>query len=61
MFFSIIDVNNLEHPYQSFNQILIQNHLNYPLILVKGLIGYAQDFSLNDLQTTKYCLNELTE
>ena len=32
------------------------------LTLVKGKIGYAQqDFSLNDYQTTKYRINELTE
>ena len=57
-----MDINSLEYPYQSFIQILIQKSLNYTLTLVKGLIGYAkQDISLNDLQTTKYHINELTE
>ena len=33
-----------------------------PFTLVKGLIGYAQQYtSFNDLQTTKYRINELTE
>ena len=41
MFFSIMDINNLEYPYQSFIQILIQNPLSHPLTLTKGLIGYA--------------------
>ena len=54
MFFSIMDINNLEYPYQSFIQILIQNPLSHPLTLMKGLIGYAQqDVSLKDYQTTK--------
>ena len=62
MFFSIMDINNLEHPHQSFIQILIHNLLNHSLTLVKGLIEYAQqDISLNDLQTTKYRIIELTE
>ena len=62
MFFSIMDINNLEYAYQSFIQFLIQNPLNYPLTLVKGIIGYAQqDVSLNNFQTTKYRINELTE
>ena len=62
MFFSIMDINKLEYPYQSFIQILIQNPLHHPLTLVKGIIGYAQqDTSLNDYQTTKYRINELTE
>ena len=62
MFFSIMDINNLEHPYQSFIQIFRQKPLNHPLTLVKRLIGYAQqDVSVNDLQTMKYCINELTE
>ena len=62
MLFSITDINNIEYPYQTFIQILIQNRLNHPLTQVKGLIGYAeQDVSLNDLQTTKYRFNELTE
>ena len=57
-----MDIDNLENPYQSFIQILIQNLLNHPLTLVKGLIGYAQpDVSLNDIQTTKYRIDELTE
>ena len=61
MFFSEMDINNLEYPYQSFIQILTQNPSNHPLILVKGIIGYAQqDVSLNDYQTTKYRINELT-
>ena len=61
-FFSIKEVNNLEYPYQCFNQILIQNHLDHPLTLVKGLIGYAkQDTSLKDFQTTIYRVNELTD
>ena len=54
MFFTIMNINNLEYPYQSFIHILIQNTLNHPLTLVKGIIGYAQqDVSLNDYQTTK--------
>ena len=62
MFFSIMDINNLEYPYQSFIQIIIQSPLNHPLTLVKGLFGYAQqDVSLKDLQTTKNRINELTE
>ena len=49
-----MDINNLEYPYQSFIQILIQNYLNHPLTLVKGGFGYAQqNISLNDFQTTK--------
>ena len=57
-----MDINNLEYPYQSFIQLLIQNPLNHPLTLVKWLIGCAQQqISLNDLQTTKYRINELTE
>ena len=47
-----MDINNLECPYQSFIQILIQNPLDHPLTLVKGIIVYAQDISLNDYQTT---------
>ena len=55
-------INNLEYPYQSFIQILIQNPLNHPLTLVKGVIGCAQqDISTLDYQTTKYRVNELTE
>ena len=62
MFFFIMDTNNLEYRYQLFIRILIQNHLNHPLTLVKGIIGYAQhDISLNYFQTTNYCINELTE
>ena len=62
MFFSKMDINNLEYPYQSFIQILIQNPLQHPLTLVKGIIGYAQqDISLSDYQTTNYRINELTE
>ena len=62
MFFSIMDINNLDYLYQSFIQILIQNHLHHPLPLVKGLIGYAQqDASLNDYQATKNRTNELRE
>ena len=58
MFFSIMYINNLQYPYQSFIQLLIQN----PLGLVKGIIGYAQqDASLNDNQTTKYCFDKITE
>ena len=60
--FSIMDINNLEYPYQSFNQMFIQNPLNHPLTLVKGIIGYAQQVvSLNKYQTTKCCVNEPTE
>ena len=62
MFFSIMDIKNLEYPHQSFIQLLIQSPLIHPLTLVKGIIGYAQqDVSLNDYQTTKYGINELTE
>ena len=61
MFFSIMDINNLEYPYQSFIQMLIENPFNHSLTLVKGIIGYAQqDVSLNDFQATKYRINELT-
>ena len=57
-----MDINNLEYPCQSFIQILIQNPLNNPLTLVKRIIGYAQqDVSLNDYQTTKNRINEVTE
>ena len=57
-----MDINNLENPYLSIIQILIQNPLNHPLTLVKGIIGYVQqDVSLNDYHTTKYRINELTE
>ena len=60
MFFAIMDIKNPELLYQSFIQILIQNPSNHSLILVRGLIGYAQqDVSHNDLQTTKYRINEL--
>ena len=53
-------INNLEYPDQSFIQILIQSPLNYPLNLVRGIIGYAQqDISLNDFQTTDYRIIEL--
>ena len=62
MFFSIMDINDLEYPYQTFIQILKQNSLTHPLTLVKGIIGYAQqDLSLNDYQTTQYRVFELTE
>ena len=62
MVFSIMDINNLEYPYQSFIQILTESPLNHPLSLLKGIFGYAQqNISLNDFQTTKYCINELTE
>ena len=57
-----MDINNLEHQYQSFIQILIQKLLSHPLTLTKGIIGYAQqDVSINHYQTTKYRVNELTE
>ena len=57
-----MDINNLEYPYQSFIQIRIQNPLKHPLTLFKGIIGYAQqDVSLNDYQTTKYRINEITD
>ena len=39
IFFSIMDINNLQYPYQSFKHILIQNPVHHPSILVKGLIG----------------------
>ena len=62
MFFSLFGINNLNYPYQSFIQILIQNPLNNPLTLVKGIIGYAQqDVSLTDFKTVNYFVNELTE
>ena len=49
MFFSIMDISNLEYPYHSFIQILIQNTLNHLLTLVKRINGYAQqDVALND-------------
>ena len=57
-----MDINNLEYPYQSFIQVSIQNPLSHPLTLMKVLIGYAQkDISLNDYQTTKNRVNEITE
>ena len=57
-----MDINKLEYPFQSFIQIFIQKTLNRPLLLVKGLIAYAQlDISLADLQITKYRFNELTD
>ena len=62
MFFSNIDIKNLDYPYQFFIQNLIKNPLDHPLTLGKGLIGYAQqDTSLEDFQTTNYSVNELTE
>ena len=62
MFFSTMDINNLEYPYQPFIQILIQIPLNHPLTLVRGIIGYAQQgVSLNIYQTTEYRINEVTE
>ena len=62
MFFSMMDINKLEYPYHLFFQNLIKNPLNNPLTLVKRLIGYAQQaVSLTDLQTTQYCIHELTE
>ena len=43
-------------------QIIIQYPLNHALTLVKGIIGYAQQYStLNDFQTTKSRINELTD
>ena len=55
-------MNNLDYPYQSFIQIPIQNPLNHPLTLVKRIFGYAQqDVSLNDYQTTRYRINEVTD
>ena len=61
-FFAIMDINNLKYPCQSFIQILMQSLLNCPLTLVKGIIVYAkQDVSLNDYQTTRHRVNELTE
>ena len=57
-----MDINNLGYAYQSLIQILIQNPLDHPLTLSKGLIGYAQqDTSLIDFPTTKYRVNELIE
>ena len=57
-----MNINNLEDSYQSFIQVLMQNPLNHPLTIVKGIKGYAQqDVSLNDYQATKYRINELTE
>ena len=62
MFFSIMDINNLEYPYQSFIQMIVPNSLNHPLNLEKGIIGYAQeDISLNYFQTTNYRIEKLTE
>ena len=49
-----MDINNLEYPYQSFIQLLIQNPLNNTLTLVKGLIGCAQQhITLNDPQNNE--------
>ena len=53
MFFSIIDINNLDYPHQSFIQILIQNPFNNPLTLVKGIIGYEQHLMMFHLMTIK--------
>ena len=62
MFFSTMDITNLEYHFQFFIQILIQNLLNHPLTLVRGLIGDTQqDVFLINLQTTRYRINELTE
>ena len=62
MFFSIMNIDNLEYPYLSFVQILIRNPINHPLTFMKRLIGFAQqDVSLSDLQTMEYCINELKE
>ena len=62
LFFSIMDISNLEYPYQSFIQILIKNLLSHPLTLTKGTIRYAQqNVSINDYKTTKNRVNELTE
>ena len=51
MFFSIMDIYNLECPYQSFIPILIQNPSNHPLTLVKGIIGYAQQDAQHSMTT----------
>ena len=60
--FYLVDTNNVDYPYLSFIQNIIQNLLNLSLTLVKWLIGYAQKVvSLIDFQTTKYCINELTK
>ena len=49
MFLSIMDINNLEYPFQYFIQILIRSLLNHPLTLLKGLNGYKQqDVSFKD-------------
>ena len=63
MLVSIMDMNNLVYLYQSYIQFLTQNPLSHLLTLVKGLTGNAQRevFSLIDLQTTKYSINELTD
>ena len=62
MFFSIMDIHNLEYPYQSFSSNINIKPLYHPVTIMKGLIGFAQqDVSLNDLQTMKYCIKELTE
>ena len=62
MFFSFKDVNLLGNAFQSVIQILIQNFLNHPLTLAKGLLGYAQQEVLRTApQTTKYGINKLTD
>ena len=57
-----MNIDNLEYPYQSFSSNINIKPLNHPVTIMKGLIRFAQqDVSLNDLQTMKYCIKELTE
>ena len=59
---NIMDFSILKFYFKPFIQIPIQDPLNPPLTIAKGLIGYAQpDISLINLQTTRYRINELTK
>ena len=54
MFFSVMDIDNLEYLFQFFIQILIQNPPNCHLTLGKEHIGHAQQYiSSTNYQTTK--------
>ena len=54
MFFSLMQIDNLEYLFQFFIQILFQNPPNRPLSLGKEHIGCAQqDMSSTKYQTTK--------
>ena len=62
MLFSIMDIVNLENPFQFFTQLLIQKLLNRPFTIVSGLNGNEQqDISLIYFQFLSYPINELRE